>query len=109
METLFDLAPVLAIPAVAKILDAYRQFVTERDGAKAARTVGAWVVGTAVVGLVLQSNAIDLPAWNWADIILAGVGLGSSASVVHDFATRETGTVVEVTDATVDPGAPSGI
>lgn len=109
METFFDFAPLLAIPAVTKIIDAYRQFVTNRDGAAAARTVGAWAVGTAIVGLVLQSNAVDLPAMNWADIILVGVGLGSSASVVHDFSTRNDGQLLEVTGTVDEIELPSGI
>lgn len=82
-----DLAPLLGIPAVIKVLDAYRQLVTDHDLRKALYTVGAWAVGVGVVFLVTQSSA-DLPIGNWADVVLVGIGLGATASVVHDFATR---------------------
>ena len=82
-----DFAPLLGIPAVVKVLDAYRQLVTDRNLRKALHTVGAWVIGVGVTFLVTQSSA-DLPIGNWADVILVGIGIGSTASVAHDFSTR---------------------
>lgn len=93
---LIDLAPILAIPAVGKVIDLYRQAVLERDARKTAFTVGAWIIGTGLVFVVTQSSVgPELPSLNWADLMLAGIGLGSTASYVHDFANRGETTVLD--------------
>lgn len=93
---LIDLAPILAIPSVGKVIDLYRQAVLERDARKTAFTVGAWIIGTGLVFVVTQSSVgPELGALNWADLMLAGIGLGSTASYVHDFANRGDTTVID--------------
>lgn len=98
---LFDFAPILAIPAVIKIMDAYRQAILERDLRKTLFTVGSWVIGIGVTALVAESSTSPLPELNLADLILFGIGLGSTASVVRDFSVRsdvtmEVGTVENI-------------
>lgn len=85
---LMDFAPLLGIPAVTKILDAYRQLVTDQDIKKFLFTVGAWVVGIGVVVLISQSSAGAQFDGNWADIVLVGIGMGATGSVVHDALTK---------------------
>lgn len=82
-----DFAPLLGIPAVVKVLDAYRHLVTNHDLRKFAYTVGAWAIGVGITFLVTQSS-VDLPVGNWADVVLIGIGIGATASVVHDISTR---------------------
>jgi hypothetical protein len=103
---LYSFAPLLAIPAVQKVIDAYRQLILERDLRKFAFTVGAWVVGTALVFLVAESSAgATIPdTWGWADYVLVGIGLGSTSSILHDFATRGDVKVV-AESAVIDPAA----
>jgi hypothetical protein len=103
---LFDFAPILAIPAIGKTLDAYRQLVLEANLRKFAFTLGAWVVGTALVFLVAESSAgSTIPdTWGWADYVLVGIGLGSTSSILHDFATRGDVKVV-AESAVIDPTA----
>lgn len=80
---MFDPALLLAIPAVKKIVDAYRQAVVERDWRKTVTTVGAWVAGTGIVYLVHYSS-FDFVVGNPADAILFGIALGASGSLTHD-------------------------
>lgn len=82
-----DFAPLLGIPAVVKALDLYRQLITDHDVRKAMYTLGAWAVGIGITFLITQSS-VDLPVGNWADVVLLGIGVGSTGSVVHDFSTR---------------------
>lgn len=101
---ILDLAPILAVPAIQKVIDLYRQFVLERDARKVAFTVGAWLVGAGLVLIVSQSTlGPDLPPLNWADVALLGIGLGSTASVLHDATKRET-TIVAVDAADLGVG-----
>jgi hypothetical protein len=109
-----DFAPLLGIPAVIKVIDAYRHLVTNQDWRAFGYTVGAWAVGVGVTYLVTQSS-VDLPVGNWADVVLIGIGIGATGSVVHD-ATKRPDTVVELKTevlpigGTVDPAvAPDGI
>lgn len=96
MDALLDFAPLLGIPAVVKILDAYRLLVQKGDVKGTALTVGAWLVGFGVIALVGQSSSAgDFANLNLADMVLLGIGLGSTASVVHD-ATKPTNTEVVV-------------
>jgi hypothetical protein len=95
---LFDLTPLLGIPAVVKVIDAYRQAVIEQEWRKFAFTVGSWVLGFGLAALVAQTS-IGVPEWNWADLVLVGVGLGSTASVVHDIAKKEPVAPVAVINA----------
>lgn len=108
---LFDFAPILAIPAIGKVLDAYRQLVLEGNLRKFAFTVGAWLVGTGLVVLIAESSAgSTLPdAWGWADYVLVGIGLGATASYVSDFANKgdvkvvATGSAIEIEGAEPEP------
>jgi hypothetical protein len=103
---LFDFAPILAIPAIGKVIDAYRQLVLEGDLRKFLFTVGAWVVGTGLVFLVAESSAGGtIPdTWGWADYVLVGIGLGSTSSILHDFATKGDVKVI-AESAVIDPAA----
>lgn len=86
-----DPAALLAIPAVKKVLDVVRYVTVERDVMKTVYAVGAWVVGFGIVQLVAASSlaaGVGLEGLNLADAILAGIALGSTASVVHDFSHR---------------------
>jgi hypothetical protein len=108
---LFDFAPILAIPAIGKVLDAYRHLVLESNFRKLAFTVGAWVVGTGLVFLVAESSAGgSIPdTWGWADYVLVGIGLGATASYVNDFAKKgevqviATGSAIEIEGAEPEP------
>jgi hypothetical protein len=82
-----DFAPLLGIPAVIKVIDAYKHLVADQDWRAFGYTVGAWAVGVGVTFLVTQSS-VDLPVGNWADVVLIGIGIGATGSVVHDFATK---------------------
>jgi hypothetical protein len=85
-----DIALLLAIPAVKKIIDAFR-FIFDGETVQwrsFALTVGSWVLGTGVVALVAGSSLaadLGLGDLNVSDLILWGVALGSSAGVIHDF------------------------
>ena len=84
-----DVALLLAIPAVKKIIDLYR-FLAEGSVQwhAALLTVGSWVLGTAVIALVGSSSLgpdLGLSGLSLADLALWGVALGSTAGVVHDF------------------------
>ena len=85
---LIDLSPLLGIPAIVKVVDAYRHLALEHDWRKFGFTVGAWVVGFGLVALVSQTSGNPLGDLNWADMVLLGIGVGATASVVHDVATR---------------------
>jgi len=83
-----DVALLLAIPAVKKIIDLYR-FLAEGtvQWRAAALTVGSWILGTAVIALVGASSFAPegLAGLGLADLVLWGVALGSTAGVIHDF------------------------
>jgi len=88
-----DIALLLAIPAVKKVLDLYR-FLAEGSVQwhAALLTVGSWVLGTAVVALVGSSSLgpdLGLSGLSLFDLILWGVALGSTAGVIHDFVPAE--------------------
>lgn len=85
---LIDFTPLLGIPAVMKILDAYKYAVLEQNVRKTLFTVGSWVIGVGVTALVSYSSASPFPELGLADLILVGIGLGSTASVTYDFSTR---------------------
>jgi hypothetical protein len=84
-----DIALLLAIPAVKKIIDLYR-FLAEGSVQwhAALLTVGSWVLGTGVVALVGASSLgpdLGLSGLALPDLVLWGVALGSTAGVIHDF------------------------
>jgi hypothetical protein len=85
-----DIALLLAIPAVKKIIDAYR-FIFDGESVQwraFALTVGSWVLGTGLIALVAGSSLaadLGLADLGLADLILWGVALGSSAGVIADF------------------------
>jgi hypothetical protein len=105
---------LLGIPAVIKVIDAYRQAVIESGWRKFAFTVGSWVIGVGLTALVTQTS-LDVPDWGWADVVLVGIGLGSTASVVHDVTKKdETPPVTLVTelvttDAPASEDEPAGV
>lgn len=84
-----DIALLLAIPAVKKIIDLYR-FLAEGQVQwhAALLTVGSWVLGTGVIALVGSSSLgpdLGISGLGLPDLILWGVALGSTAGVIHDF------------------------
>lgn len=85
-----DIALLLGIPAVKKIIDVYR-FLFDGETVQwraALITVGSWLLGTGVVALVAASSlaeSLGLVDLGLADLFLWGVALGSSAGVIHDF------------------------
>jgi hypothetical protein len=84
-----DPALLLAIPAVKKIIDLYRFLFDGTVQVRAAViTVGSWVLGTGVVALVGASSFgadLGLSGLNLVDLIFVGIGLGSTAGVIHDY------------------------
>jgi len=103
---LFDFTALLSIPAVVKALDAYRQLVLERDWRKFGFTVGSWVMGVGLVALAAQTS-LELPEWNWAEIILIGIGVGATGSVLHDVAKKEPIAPVTLVTTTATADAPA--
>lgn len=85
-----DIALLLGIPAVKKIIDAFR-FIFDGESVQwraFAITVGSWVLGTGVVALVAGSSlaeSLGLVDLGLNDLILWGIALGSSAGVIADF------------------------
>jgi hypothetical protein len=85
-----DISLLLAFPAVQKVIDVVRYLVsgTETQWKETATVVGSWVVGVGVVALVASSSfaeQVGLTGATLSDLILYGIGVGSSAGVVHDF------------------------
>jgi hypothetical protein len=103
---LFDLTPLLGIPAVVKVIDAYRQAVIEQGWRKFGFTVGSWVLGVGLVALAAQTS-LELPEWNWAEIILIGIGVGATGSVLHDVAKKEPVDPVTLVTTTATADAPA--
>lgn len=80
---MFDPSLLLGIPAVVKIVDAYRQAVVHRDWKRTATTIGAWVTGTGIVYLI-HFSTFDFTVGNPADAVLLGIGVGAAGSLTHD-------------------------
>ncbi len=84
-----DPALILAIPAVKKIIDLYR-FLAEGtvQVRSAILTVVSWILGTGIVYLLAASSLgedLGLANIGIADAFLLGIGVGSTAGVIHDF------------------------
>lgn len=93
MEAVEIIAGLLAIPAVVKVIDLYRFLVEGQiQWRSAVYTVGAWILGTALIALVGSSAYgpdLGLGNLDLATMILLGVEVGSAGSVIHDFRPAE--------------------
>lgn len=80
---------ILGLASVKKIIDAFR-FIFDGESVQwraFALTVGSWVLGVGLVALVAQSSLagnLGLVDLSFADLVLAGVGVGSGAGVIAD-------------------------
>ena len=89
-----DVSLILGVASVKKIVDAFR-FLFDGDVVQVKAfliTVGSWVLGVGIVALVAQSSLagdLGLVDLNLADLILAGVGVGSGAGVISDYVRPE--------------------
>ena len=85
-----DIALLLAVPAVKKVIDAYR-FIFDGESVQwhaFALTVGSWILGTGLVALLAGSTlaeGLGLSDLGFNDLILWGIALGSTAGVIADF------------------------
>lgn len=80
---------ILGIASVKKVIDAFR-FIFDGESVQwrsFGLTVGSWVLGTGLVALVANSTMagdLGLVDLNLADLVLAGIGVGSGAGVIAD-------------------------
>lgn len=85
-----DVSLILGVASVKKIIDAFR-FLFDGDVVQIKSfliTVGSWALGVGIVALVAESSLagdLGLVDLNLADLILAGVGVGSGAGVISDY------------------------
>ena len=80
---------ILGVASVKKVIDAYR-FIFDGESVQwraFALTVGSWILGVGLVALVANSSlagGLGLVDLNFADLLLAGIGVGSGAGVIAD-------------------------
>lgn len=104
-----DFAPLLAaIALIWKIVD-FVKYLRARDGEAAITQAAVWAAGVGVIFLLAETNYADgivlgdlaLGAMNAASLLLIGLSMGSSASVLVDFKKA-----VDNTDSAAVPAPP---